>query len=195
MSTFTPVSGSSSTGLRVGLAVGGILAALAGILILVWPVHTALVLTVIVAIYAITVGLVYAGTGIWSRGKTGWARAGYIVLGLVFVIAGVVALLNIRATTLVLATVLGILVAVMWIADGIVAFTTLRDAPNTAWAVVYAVLSLVAGFVLLFSPARGITLIYLLIGIALIVLGVAQVVRAIVRQAPSQRGTTQLSAE
>ena len=60
---------------RIALGVGGVVAAIVGILILVWPGHTAVVVTAIIAIYAIIGGLVYAAMGIFARSMREIGRA------------------------------------------------------------------------------------------------------------------------
>jgi len=177
MSADSPIAKSAVNGVRTALGIGGVLAVIVGILILVWPGKTAMVVTAIIAIYAIAAGLVYAGLGIFSKTKGGWARVGHIVLGVLFIIAGVVAFLNLGATTAWLAIFLGILVGIMWIVEGIVSLSTLGDAASKTWTIIFAIISIIAGVVLLFSPLYIVALWWLL-GISLIVLGIVNVIRA-----------------
>jgi uncharacterized membrane protein HdeD (DUF308 family) len=178
MSTEFETEKSAVNGIRTALGIGGVLAVIVGILILVWPGKTAMFVTAIIAIYAIAAGLVYAGLGIFSRAKGGWARVGHIALGILFVIAGVVALFNLSQTTAWLALFLGILVGVMWIVEGIVALSTINDAGSKAWTIFFAILSIIAGVVLLFSPIWGAAVLWWLLGISLVVLGIMNIVRA-----------------
>jgi uncharacterized membrane protein HdeD (DUF308 family) len=178
MSTASEAEKSAVNGIRTALGIGGVLAVIVGILVLVWPGKTAAVVTAIIAIYAIAAGLVYAGLGIFSRTKGGWARVGHIVLGILFIIAGIVALLNLGQATAWLALFLGILVGIMWIVEGIVALSTLGDAASKVWSVIFAILSIIAGIILLFSPIWGAAVLWWLLGIALIVLGIINIVRA-----------------
>lgn len=177
MSTASEAEKSAVNGIRTALGVGGILALIVGILILVWPGKTAAVVTAIIAIYAIAAGLVYAGLGIFSKTKGGWARVGHIVLGILFIIAGVVALFNLAQTMAWLALFLGILVGILWIVEGIVALSTLGDAASKGWSIFFAILSIIAGIILLFSPLYVFALWWIL-GIALVVLGIINIVRA-----------------
>ena len=177
MSTASPAEKSAVNGIRTALGIGGVLALIVGILILVWPGRTAMVVTAIIAIYAIAAGLVYAGLGIFSKTKGGWARVGHIALGVLFIIAGIVAFANLGATTAYLAVFLGILVGIMWVIEGIVSLTTLSDASSKGWTIFFAIISIIAGIVLLFSPFYIVALWWLL-GISLIVLGVINVIRA-----------------
>lgn len=177
MSTESAAAKSAVNGIRTALGIGGVLSVIVGILILVWPGKTAMVVAAIIAIYAIAAGLVYAGLGIFSKTKGGWARVGHIALGVLFIIAGVVALFNLGATTAWLAVFLGILVGIMWIVEGIVSLSTLGDANSKGWTIFFAILSIIAGIVLLFSPLY-IALLWWLMGISLIVLGIINIVRA-----------------
>lgn len=165
-------------GIRTAIGVGGVLTLIVGVLILAWPSKTAMVVTAIIAVYAIASGLVYAGLGIFSKGKGGWARVGHILLGIVFIVAGVVAFMNLGQTALWLALFLGILVGILWIVEGVVSLSTLGDASSKVWSVFFAVLSIIAGIVLLFTPLWGATVLWWLLGISLVVLGVVNIVRA-----------------
>lgn len=173
-----PVAEAVTRNVRVALAITGVLTLIAGILILVWPGQTVLVATAVIAIYAIINGLVYAGIGIFGKAKSGWSRVGHILLGLVFVVSGVIAFFNLAATGVWLAIFLATLVGIMWIVEGVVAFTTIGDSTSKVWTVLFAVLSIIAGIMLLLNPIWGTAVIVLMLGISAIVLGVVQIVRA-----------------
>lgn len=178
MSTAAAADKSAVTGIRTALGIGGVIAVIVGILILVWPGKTAAVITAIIAIYAIAGGLVYAGLGIFAKGMGGWARIGHIVLGVLFIIAGIIAFANLGATTVWLAVFLGILVGIMWIVEGIVALTALGGSSSKGWSIFFAIISIIAGIVLLFSPLWGAVVLWWLLGISLVVLGIVQIIRA-----------------
>jgi len=168
---------SAVNGIRTALGIGGVISVIVGILILVWPGKTAMVVAAIIAIYAIAGGLVYAGLGIFSKSKGGWSRVGHIALGVLFIIAGVLAFANLGATTAWLAIFIGILVGIMWIIEGIVSLSTLGDASSKGWTIFFAIISIIAGVILLFSPLY-IAALWWVLGIALVVLGIIQIVRA-----------------
>ena len=178
MTSESPAEKSAVNGIRTAFGVGGVVALIVGILILVWPGHTASVITAIIAIYAIVVGIVYGGLGIFARTMKGWSRVGHILLGLLFIVGGIIALANLKQTTAWFAVFLGIFIGIMWIIEGIVAFTTLGDARSKGWAIFFAILSIVAGIVVLFSPLWGAVVLWWLFGISLVVLGIIQIVRA-----------------
>lgn len=166
------------TSIRVALAISGVLSLIVGALILLWPGRTAEVVTAIIAVYVILGGLIYAAVGVFSRSAGGWARVGHIALGVLFVVAGVVAFVNLTAAALSLAIFLGLLVGVLWIVEGVVALSTLSDSSSRGWSIFFAVVSILAGIVLLFSPLLGAVVLWWLLGISLVVLGAFQLVRA-----------------
>ena len=172
------LSKSAINTVRTALGVSGAVALIVGILITFWPKNSLLVITVILGIYFIIAGIAYAGLGIFSKGISGGARALDIILGVLFVIGGVIALANVQATAEVLAVFFGILIGILWIVEGIVALVQSGDAPSRGWAIFFGILSIVAGIVVLFSPLWGIAILFIIAGISLIVLGIVQIVRA-----------------
>lgn len=163
--------------LRWTLVASGVLSAIVGLLILVMPLKTAAVGTALIALYTIIAGVVYIGLAFTAL-QSVWARVGHILLGVVFLVAGVVALFNLGDTTLFIATFVGVFVGVAWIIDGIVSLTTLAEAKGSkGWTIFYAITSVIAGIVLLFSPLY-IALLWIFLGAFLLVLGIAQIIRA-----------------
>src|SRR5690625_1567149 len=167
------------TAVRVAVGISGAVAVIVGILILAWPAATAMIVTAIIAIYAVVAGLIYAGAGISARPRGGWARLGHIVLGLVFVVAGILAFLNLGRTTAWLAVFLGILVGIMWIVEGIVSLSTLSEAPSRGWTIFFAILAILAGIVLVTTPFWGVAFLWWLLGIFFVAIGIVQAIRAL----------------
>ena len=168
---------SAVTAIRTALGIGGVISIIAGIVILVWPGHAAEAVTAIIAVYVIVAGLVYAGLGVFSRTRQGWSRIGHIVLGILFVIAGIVALVNLAAATVGLAVFIGVLIGILWLIEGVVSLSTLGDSGSKGWTIFFAIISIIAGVPLLFSPLY-VAILWLFVGISLVVLGIFQVARA-----------------
>ncbi|GGD79020.1 HdeD family acid-resistance protein [Microbacterium murale] len=165
--------------IRVTLAISGAIALIAGIVLLVWPLKTAVLVTGIIAAYLILAGLVYIGLGIFSGTKGGWARIGHVVLGLLYVAAGAIAFTNLSAVTVSLAVITVIFIGISWIVDGIVSLTLLHKDGSRVWTIIYAILSIVAGVIVIFSPLLAAVALWWILGITLVVLGIIQIVRAI----------------
>lgn len=164
---------------RVALGISGAVSLIIGIIITFWPKTAAVGLAVLIGIYLIVAGLAYLGIGIFAKGLSGGARALDIIFGVLMIIAAVLAFSNLAGTTAFLAVFFGILIGIAWIVEGAVTLAQLGDAPSRGWAIFFGALSLVAGIVLLFSPAWGFVVLFIIAGISLIVLGIIQIIRAI----------------
>ncbi len=165
-------------GIRMALGASGLISLVFGVVMLAWPVKTAVVIAGMIALYAAIAGLANLVIGIFSRTLGTWPRVGYILLGMVFLATAAVAFANLKSAAAALAVLLGIMVGIVWIVEGIVGLTMIGDAPSKIWTVSYAALSIVAGVVLLTSPMWGAAMLWLLLGVSLVILGVIQVVRA-----------------
>ncbi|MBK8445458.1 MAG: DUF308 domain-containing protein [Micropruina sp.] len=132
----------------------------------------------IIAVWALIAGLVNIAIGIFSRKLGTWPRIGYLVLGVAFLIAAAITFGNLGAAAASLGILLGIIVGISWIIEGVVALTLLGDATSKIWTILYAVLSIIAGIIVLFSPLWGAALLWLLLGVSMVILGVVQLVRA-----------------
>lgn len=167
---------------RIMLGLGGLIALILGILIMVNPLKSGAIMmqivAVVVALYMVGVGAVYLGSAIFSKTMKGWPRTGNALLGLLYIVAGIILFANLAAAAAVIAVLLSILIGVLWIIEGVLAFTTLKSTGHRVLTVVYGIVSLIAGLVLIFSPLLGAVTLWLLIGISMVVMGAIQIVRA-----------------
>lgn len=168
--------------IRTMLGVGGLVALIVGILILVNPVKSGAIMmqivSVIVALYAAGVGVVYLGSALFSKTMKGWPRTGNVVLGLLYIVGAVIIFANLSATAAVLTAFLSIMIGVLWIIEGIFSFTTLKESGHRVLTIIYGIISVVAGLVLILSPLLGAITLWLLLGLSMIVMGAVQIVRA-----------------
>ncbi len=174
----TPFGSTAVRTVRTALLVSGVISLVIGLLVLIWPGRAAEVVVAIISVYVILAGLVNIGIGLFSR-ATGWARIGYIVLGVLFIVAGVISFANLGAATTWFGTFIGVLIGILWIMEGVVSLTTVSDSSSRTWTVFFAIVSIVAGVVLLFAPLLGAVTLFLLIGLSLVILGIVQIVRAV----------------
>lgn len=165
-------------GIKMVLGIGGLLALAAGVVILLWPGKTAMLVAAIFGVYAIIAGLVYVGLGIFAGNKSGWSRLGNILLGVLYVVVGVVFFFNLQTAAASLAFVIGIMIGVVWIIEGFMAFTTLRTATSKGWSIFYGIVSILAGIALILAPIFFVAFMWWMVGISLIVLGIVQIVRS-----------------
>jgi uncharacterized membrane protein HdeD (DUF308 family) len=100
------------------------------------------------------------------------------VLGLIQVVVGIVIFTNLGAAAGLLATIIAIAVGIMWIIEGVVALAGVKDLESKGIAILFAVISIIAGITVLASPLWAAAFLWWLLGISLMVLGVIQIVRA-----------------
>ena len=178
MSSFSTTEPGFLRSIRLFLGVAGAVTLIAGLVLLIWPAKSAVIVTGIFASYLIIGGLVYLGLAVFSGRGGGWVRAGHIVLGLLYIATGVIAFANLGAATVTLAIIVAIFIGVSWIADGVVALSLMGSDASKVWTLLYALLGIIAGITVLFSPLYAATVLWLILGISLVVLGVVQLVRA-----------------
>ena len=68
-----------------------------------------------IAIYFLIAGIAYLGLGIFSKGISGGARTLDIILGLLFIVGGIIVLANPSESAVFFGIFLGILVGILWI--------------------------------------------------------------------------------
>lgn len=166
-------------GARFALFIGGLAAVAFGIAVLAWPTKAAVALTGVIAVYAIVAGIVYVALGFFSKGLGAGGRIGHILLGVLYVVAGVYAFSSLQKSAAFLALFLTIMVGIMWVIEGFTALFTLGQSGSKTLTVVFAILSVFAGFTLLSSPLWGVAFLWWFLGIALVILGALNVLRSI----------------
>lgn len=165
--------------LRLFLVVSGVIALLAGLIMLFRPTGAAIFFTGIFAAYLIVAGIVYAGLGIFGASRSGWGRFGHILLGVLYVVAGIIAFANIQVAAATLAFVTVIFIGVSWLFDGIVSLTLLGRDGSRVWTLLYALLSIIAGISVISLGLAAVPFFWIFLAISLIVLGITQIARAI----------------
>lgn len=163
---------------RTLIGLSGVVTLIVGVLILVWPGRTAAVVAGVIAAYTLVAGIVWAAIALFGAGRGAWWRIGHLLLGAAFVVVAILAFANLRATTAFLATFLGIIVGAVWVVQGAGTVALSRYAPSRSWAIISGIFSIAAGVLLLFSPLLGTAVLWWLLGLALVVLGVVQIVQA-----------------
>jgi uncharacterized membrane protein HdeD (DUF308 family) len=154
----------------------GILSVLLGILILVWPSATLLVVAITFGLQLIVAGVVRIAMSRDLPSEPGWLRPSSIALGVLAVVAGVICLFRPGTSLLVIA----ILIAVGWVAEGIATiahgFGSDRSAGSRIFLVVAGIVWILAGLAVAIFPGSSLVLLTLLAGIMIIVIGVAELV-------------------
>ncbi|GIT81764.1 hypothetical protein LLS1_34330 [Leifsonia sp. LS1] len=169
---------SAINGIRATLGISGAVAVILGVVLLFWPVKTIEVVAIFLGIYFLVAGIMRIGIGIFSTGISGGLRTLSILLGVLLVVAGVVAVKNVSTAATVLVIFAIAFVGVGWIIEGVMALAESGRTPNSGWAIAFGILSILAGIVVLVLPASSAAFLLLFAAIALIVLGAIGIVRA-----------------
>jgi uncharacterized membrane protein HdeD (DUF308 family) len=145
-----------------------------GVMMLVWPDATLLVGAALFGIWLIVHGIVDIVDAVVAKTDGGVARALSAIVGMLFVVAGVICLRNLAESVAIVATIIG----VTWLLGGLLGLILAIGSRYTGNArVLVAVLgavSVIGGLVVLIWPAMTLLTLVFLIGIWLIILGVVQ---------------------
>lgn len=167
---------------RLGIAVSGTVAVVTGLIILFWPSLALNVIAVIIGAYAVIAGAIYLGIGIFSKTLKSSSKIGRVILGVVLLALGILSLIYSGTTQTVLLWIIALAVGIAWIAEGALTMMVAIKSKNTsAWVLAYGIFAIVAGIAILMSPLYGDSFDVLrwLFGISFLVLGIAQIVRAV----------------
>ena len=156
----------------------GIAAILLGLALLIWPGATLKVAAIALGLYFVVSGVVRIVTAIVELGLPGGWRALGILVGLLLAVGGVVVLKNAALSGATLAVLVTMVVGLGWMMEGVMALVESWRMPSSVWAVVYALLSIAAGFIVLFTPVSAAAWLILFGGCALVVLGIVAIVRS-----------------
>jgi uncharacterized membrane protein HdeD (DUF308 family) len=155
----------------------GIITLLAGLLALVWPGRTIVVIAVLFGIQLLVAGIFRFAAAFAADDETGATRVLLALLGVLSFIVGLYALRHILVTVAALALLLGI----FWIVNGTIeAFTALshRGMQGRGWTIFMGLLSVVAGVAVLVYPAISLVTLAVVLGFWLLVYGIMEIMLA-----------------
>ncbi|MEU0208197.1 HdeD family acid-resistance protein [Streptomyces canus] len=142
-----------------------------GVLVLVWPDETLHVLAVLIGLYLLVTGA-FRFVAVFGREEHGERLPG-LLLAVLYVLAGVLSLRNPLQTIAALSLVVG----VVWLLSGILTLYTAlaaKDLPHRGVVLGAAVLAVVAGIVVLALPTESARALTRLLGLWLVLLGLAE---------------------
>ena len=157
----------------------GIASILLGVALLFWPGHTLAVAAIMLGIYLLISGMVRIVTAIVKLGLPGGWRVLGVLFGALMLVGGIVVLKNSSMSAAMLTVLCTMAIGVSWLLEGIMTLFECWNVPSSAWAVIYSLLSIVAGFIALFNPFGSTVWLVMFVAIALVVIGIMAVVRAI----------------
>jgi uncharacterized membrane protein HdeD (DUF308 family) len=166
-----PATGRPDTGVHSATTTiaAGAVSALVGMLVLVWPDISVVVLAGLFAIQLIVAGILQLVAAIW-RDDGATAR---VLLGLCGAFSILVGLLCLRGP-LQTAMLLGLLLGATWVVTGIIGIVHAFDPSaghHRGWGITSGILSAIGGAIVLVYPGESIVVVTWLAGIVLVVTG------------------------
>ena len=168
------LSKSEVSGIRWAFAISGILAVVIGGLVLAWPEATLTVLATLFGLYFLAAGVVHVVRGVFTARAGVGGRVLSILLGVLLVIAGIVAIRNPLNSLVLLAMVIGI----SWIVEGVVGLVETAHDSSRWFGWLFGIIGIVAGTVVLLVPVESISVLVLVGGIFLVGSGIIQLIQA-----------------
>ena len=169
----------TSTGWSGALIAMGILSVVLGILVLVWPKATLLIVAIMFGLQLIVAGAVRLSVTRDLPSDPGWIKPVSIGLGALSIVAGIICLIRPNASLFVIA----IFIAIGWIAEGIAAliqgFGADRTTGTRVFLIVCGVVSILGGLIVAVFPGSSLVVLTRIAGIALIVIGIVELVTAV----------------
>lgn len=163
---------------RITFGFSGVVAAVLGILLLVVPGRTLQLAAILLGVHFVVSGAMRIGLGAFGRLPGTQHRVLAIVLGAIVLIAGIIILRDAAAAAATLLIIIVLFAGIGWILDGIMAIVESGRARSRTWAVLFGVVSILAGIIVLAMPGWSAVWLVIFAAIGLIVTGVAAVVRA-----------------
>ena len=158
---------------RTLLIAGGVLGVLAGILVVVWPGITLLVLAALLGINLVIGGVISTVTSVTGDQTAGERTLG-IIAGLLSLLAGVIVFAR-PARSL---AVIGAIIGAFWVVGGIAEFISglTGSSEHRAISILSGLLTTVAGVVILAWPAVSLVTMTWVAGIWMVVYGVLRLI-------------------
>jgi uncharacterized membrane protein HdeD (DUF308 family) len=154
----------------------GVLTLAVGVAALIWPGPTLVVIAVLFGIQLVVAGIFQFVSAFGMDESTG-SRVLYVLLGALSIFVGIYAVRHLGVTLGAIALLLGI----YWIVSGFVQlFTAIshREIPHRGWAIALAILSIVAGVIVVAEPAISLLTLTIVLGVWLVIYGIMEIVIA-----------------
>ncbi|MFI6308610.1 HdeD family acid-resistance protein [Nocardia fusca] len=156
----------------------GVVSVVVGVMVLVWPGPTIVVLAVLFGIYLLVSGVFQLVAAFGGHVSGGW-RAMLIVSAVLSFILGFFALRHLGDAVLLMALWIGI----GWMFRGVAVLVAAADAPSgtsgRGWNVFFGIVLLIGGAMLIVWPFNSVAVLTLVAGWWLIFMGIVEVVSAI----------------
>ncbi|HZB29558.1 MAG TPA: HdeD family acid-resistance protein [Streptosporangiaceae bacterium] len=180
--------GSWQTTLGVGL-----ITLVLGIIIVAWPGVTVTVVAVLFGIQLLLFGAFNIVRSIASGDASGGTRVLFALLGVLSIAVGALALRDLFQTIEVIAILFGL----TWLIGGIIEFVSLvagPSRPGRGWSILLALLTVIAGIIVLSYPTPSLVTLAVIFGVWLIVWGTMMAFLAVTGRSAERRARRHIPA-
>ena len=168
----------ATNAIRTLYGVIGIAAIVLGIALLIWPGRTLSIFAIMLGIYFVISGVAHFISAIVELGlPAGW-RVLDCLVGVLLAVGGIVMLRNAMLSGQTLALFITMMVGIGWILEGVTTMAESWRVSKSGWAVTYAVLSIIAGIIILLYPLSSTIWLIIFTSITMIILGATAIIRA-----------------
>ena len=166
------------TTVRASFALLGVLALGLGIALLAWPGKTITALAVILGAYLLVEGVIRIVMALVTPLIHAGSRLLSILFGVLFILGGVVMMRNPGLSGETLLVVVAIISGVDWMMEAVLALLEAGSAQSRGWAIAFGIISLLAGIIVLVTPAWSAVMLMVFTGASMVVMGIVALVRA-----------------
>lgn len=159
------------------LLTAGLVAVVVGILVLVWPHATLLVIGILFGVYLVVTGISHLVAAFGDH-VPGTLRAVHFITGALCVVLGLVCFRGATESVL----LLGLWIGFGWLVQGIALTMVAASTPGLparGWQIALGVITTIGGIVLVVAPVTSLTALAVLSGIWLIVIGIIVAAHAV----------------
>ena len=168
----------AKTKIRIIYGVVGVAAIALGAALLLVPNKTLALAALLLGVYFVISGVVRIVSALVEPGLPGGWRVLDVFVGILLTFGGVVVVRNYGMTGQTLALLITLMVGFGWIMEGVLSLVESWRIPHSGWAIAYAIISIIAGFVVLMSPLSSAVFMIIFGGCAMVVMGITSVIRA-----------------
>ena len=164
--------------LRRTIGFDGLISTIIGALIVFLPNRSARVAAGMIAAALIAVGL-FKLISIFQRDdENNGVRLGNIITSITYLIAGAFIFIEMQASAEALILFVGIFTGMSWLIEGFIQITIINQiSTNKMWSIISALISILGGLSLLFSPVLGGLIVWTFFGMALLVIGIFKLIQ------------------
>ncbi|AUH68655.1 MULTISPECIES: HdeD family acid-resistance protein [Gordonia] len=156
----------------------GIASLILGVIVLIWPAATLLVVAILFGIYLLISGIFQVAATFGVQHTHGWWRVLSFLSGAISILLAFVAFRNIETAVILLALWVGI----GWIFRGVTELSVFMDSasglPGRGWGIFLGIVTVIAGGILIIWPISSVATLTVVSGIMLVVVGAVEIVHA-----------------